>query len=53
MPNLLASHSPEPSSPGIMLLFVVGMLLTYVGVAHERFHKTVAALLGSRRTPRL
>ena len=29
-----------------MLLFVVIMLLTYVGVAHEKLHKTVAALLG-------
>ena len=30
-----------------MALFALGMLLTYVGVAHERFHKTVAALLGA------
>ena len=30
----------------IMGLFVVVMLLTYVGVAYEGLHKTVAALLG-------
>lgn len=30
-----------------MILFAVGMLLTYVGVAYERFHKTVAALAGA------
>lgn len=30
-----------------MIVFVVGMLLTYIGVAYERFHKTVAALLGA------
>jgi Na+/H+ antiporter NhaD/arsenite permease-like protein len=30
-----------------MILFVLIMLLTYAGVAYERFHKTVAALLGA------
>lgn len=35
------------SSTGIMLLFAAVMLLTYVGVAYERFHKTVAALCGA------
>ncbi|MBW3542229.1 MAG: ArsB/NhaD family transporter [Planctomycetes bacterium] len=30
-----------------MVLFALGMLLTYVGVAWERFHKTVAALVGA------
>jgi Na+/H+ antiporter NhaD/arsenite permease-like protein len=30
-----------------MLLFAAGMLATYVGVAVERFHKTVAALAGA------
>jgi len=44
---LLATQTHEPSSPWwIMAIFVVIMLLTYVGVAHERLHKTVAALLG-------
>jgi Na+/H+ antiporter NhaD/arsenite permease-like protein len=45
--DLLASQTHEPTSPAVMLLFVLGMLLTYVGVAHKRFHKTVAALLGA------
>jgi Na+/H+ antiporter NhaD/arsenite permease-like protein len=44
--ELLANQTHEPSSPGIMILFVALMMLTYVGVAHERLHKTVAALLG-------
>ena len=38
---------PTQSSTGIMILFATVMLLTYVGVAYERFHKTVAALLGA------
>lgn len=35
------------SSPWVMLLFTAGMVATYVGVAVERFHKTVAALTGA------
>lgn len=37
----------EPQSAGIMLLFAAVMMATYVGVAVERFHKTVAALCGA------
>ncbi len=37
----------EPAAAGVMILFAVGMALTYVGVAVERFHKTVAALTGA------
>lgn len=37
----------EPASAGVMLLFAAIMLATYVGVAVERFHKTVAALCGA------
>ncbi|MGB6042235.1 MAG: SLC13 family permease, partial [Pirellulales bacterium] len=44
--ELLASQTQAASS-GIMILFAGVMLLTYVGVAYERFHKTVAALLGA------
>lgn len=44
---LLAEQTHQPAAPWIMILFAVGMLLTYVGVAHEKFHKTVAALLGA------
>ncbi len=44
---LLANHTHEPASLVIMVLFVVIMLLTYLGVAHEKMHKTVAALLGA------
>jgi Na+/H+ antiporter NhaD/arsenite permease-like protein len=50
MMHLLAAAeevSIEPSSPGVMLLFVTVMLVTYVGVAIDRFHKTVAALCGA------
>jgi Na+/H+ antiporter NhaD/arsenite permease-like protein len=36
-----------PASGGMMILYVVVMMVTYVGVAYERFHKTVAALLGA------
>lgn len=43
----LLAEVHEPASKGVMLLFAVGMLLTYVGVALERFHKTVAALVGA------
>ncbi|WP_149753147.1 SLC13 family permease [Rubripirellula obstinata] len=49
--HLLASaieETPiEPASTGIMLLFAAIMMATYVGVAVERFHKTVAALCGA------
>ncbi|QEG39589.1 ArsB/NhaD family transporter [Roseimaritima ulvae] len=31
----------------VMILYAIVMLATYVGVAYERFHKTVAALLGA------
>ncbi|GIW97097.1 MAG: transporter [Pirellulaceae bacterium] len=35
-------------APGwVMLIFLLGMILTYIGVAVERFHKTVAALTGA------
>lgn len=48
---LVAATSPgvpeEPASAGLMLLFAGIMLATYVGVAYERFHKTVAALCGA------
>ena len=37
----------EPASPSVMLLFAAIMMATYVGVAIERFHKTVAALCGA------
>ncbi|TWU38995.1 Arsenical pump membrane protein [Novipirellula aureliae] len=37
----------EPASAWIMLLFAAVMMATYVGVAVERFHKTVAALCGA------
>ena len=37
----------EPSSAAVMLLFAAVMIATYVGVAIERFHKTVAALCGA------
>lgn len=47
--NFLASsvESIEPASAGVMLLFAAVMMATYVGVAVERFHKTVAALCGA------
>ena len=51
MMHLLASaieETPiEPASAGVMLLFAGIMMATYVGVAIERFHKTVAALCGA------
>lgn len=40
-----ASHEPQPA--WVMVLFALGMLLTYVGVAYEQFHKTTAALIGA------
>ncbi len=49
--SLLASSideaPPEQASAGVMLLFAAVMMATYVGVAIERFHKTVAALCGA------
>lgn len=45
---LLATEiTADPFSGWVMALFAVGMLLTYVGVAVEQFHKTVAALSGA------
>ena len=37
----------EPASPWVMILFAAIMLATYVGVAMEPLHKTVAALCGA------
>lgn len=37
----------QPAAPWIMILFAIVMMATYVGVAVERFHKTVAALCGA------
>lgn len=42
-----AGEAIEPAPGWVMALFGLGMLLTYVGVAVERFHKTVAALTGA------
>ncbi len=42
---LLAAAQHEASPGWVMALFALGMLLTYVGVAYERVHKTVAALV--------
>ncbi len=50
MMHLIASTVDEtiqPASAGVMLLFAAVMMATYVGVAVERFHKTVAALCGA------
>ncbi len=44
---LFAETTHAASPPWVMVLFALGMLLTYVGVANERFHKTVAALFGA------
>ena len=44
--ELIADQTHGSTSTGIMVLFAGLMFLTYVGVAHERLHKTVAALLG-------
>lgn len=41
-----AMDAPQASA-WVMLLFAAGMMVTYVGVAVERFHKTVAALTGA------
>ena len=49
--GLLASSAEgpaiEPAAPWVMILFALIMMGTYVGVAIERFHKTVAALCGA------
>ena len=37
----------EPAAGWVMVLFAAGMMLTYVGVALDRLHKTVAALGGA------
>lgn len=43
-----AAASATTAAPAwVMILFAVGMLLTYVGVAVDSFHKTVAALTGA------
>lgn len=43
-----AAASATIAAPAwVMILFAVGMLLTYVGVAVDSFHKTVAALTGA------
>jgi Na+/H+ antiporter NhaD/arsenite permease-like protein len=47
MMTLFAAEVHQASPGWVMALFGLGMLLTYVGVAYERFHKTVAALLGA------
>lgn len=51
LPSLMGASLNEmpttSSPPWVMLLFTTVMMLTYVGVAVERFHKTVAALCGA------
>ncbi|MEM9702349.1 MAG: SLC13 family permease [Planctomycetota bacterium] len=49
LPTLAADVSGkiDPAPGWVMGLFAVGMLLTYVGVAIDRLHKTVAALGGA------
>lgn len=45
---VLAAETPDRMFPGwVMILFAAVMLATYVGVAVERFHKTVAAMCGA------
>lgn len=41
------SSAPTAAPAWVMIVFTVGMLVTYVGVAIERFHKTVAAMAGA------
>ncbi|WP_235951997.1 ArsB/NhaD family transporter [Crateriforma spongiae] len=43
----LTETAVEPAPKWVMLLFAAVMMVTYVGVAIERFHKTVAALCGA------
>ena len=48
VPLAAGGHGPAEAAPGwVMALFGGGMLLTYVGVALDRLHKTVAALGGA------
>ncbi|WP_153557268.1 ArsB/NhaD family transporter [Roseimaritima sediminicola] len=49
MTSLLAASAEKiAAQPAwVMILFALVMLATYVGVAYERFHKTVAALCGA------
>lgn len=51
MPTMILSTGVDETiqrAPGwVMVLFALVMTATYVGVAVERFHKTVAALCGS------
>ena len=42
-----STETIAPAAPWIMVTFAVVMMATYVGVAVERFHKTVAALCGA------
>ncbi len=44
---LIAAAASEPAAGWVMGLFALGMLVTYIGVAVESFHKTVAALSGA------
>ncbi len=41
------SSATQAAPAWVMILFALGMLATYVGVAAERFHKTVAAMTGA------
>lgn len=43
---LAADTDPAKYDPVVMGVFVAVMLVTYAGVAYERLHKTVAALIG-------
>lgn len=48
LPVMIAAVDAPARSPGwVMILFAIGMLLTYVGVAAERFHMTLAAFCGA------
>ncbi|MEM1061245.1 MAG: ArsB/NhaD family transporter [Planctomycetota bacterium] len=44
---MAAAEAAGESPAWVMTVFAVGMLLTFVGVAADRFHKTVAALCGA------
>ena len=45
---LAAEETAVTTQPAwVMALFAAGMLLTYAGVAYERLHKTIAALIGA------
>ncbi len=45
--SAIGASPPDASPAWVMLLFAAVMMATYVGVAVERFHKTVAALCGA------